>query len=446
MHSRKGATAAAILAGAAGLFATVDAAAQTAEQGRFEYIAGIDVEHDTNITLSQDNPVSQDVLMPSFAFTYVEQGAVLEAHAGGTVQYRDYLSGAFADEFSGNVSGVFNWHIAPERFDWTLEDYIGRQPVDVLANDTPDNQQQTNVFVTGPTLRAHFSDAIRGQLDLRYTNSYAEQTQDFNGDRFGVTGRLIDLLTPSDTISANVGWQDVRYDHESTATDYDRADTYGTYVRTSGYGQLQLDAGYSWLNFKGNNVDNHSGVLLRAIGRYEFNQSTLMTFTVSDRLSDAVDLLAVDPTQIGQIVIGSGLTNALISPSVYEEDRIDFALEHNAETYSFRFAPFWYRDDYIEDIVSATTGLNSRVGGFYGSYDYRLRPQMTLTAFGGVEYRRYTDFDRQDHIYDFGVRWGWQFTQHWATRLSLHREIQATNAPDLSYHGNVIAVGVTYSR
>jgi len=36
--------------------------------------------------------------------------------------------------------------------------------------------------------------------------------------------------------------------------------------------------------------------------------------------------------------------------------------------------------------------------------------------------------------------------QHWASRVALSREIQATNAPDLSYHGNVIAVGVTYSR
>ena len=64
----------------------------------------------------------------------------------------------------------------------------------------------------------------------------------------------------------------------------------------------------------------------------------------------------------------------------------------------------------------------------------------------GTERRNYTDIDRTDKDYDFGLHLGWQMAQHWASRLALSREIQSTNAPSLSYNGNVIAVGVTYSR
>jgi hypothetical protein len=416
------------------------------QSGRFDFTAGVDIEHDTNINLSQSDPVSQDVLMPVFTFTYAERGSVLEASAAGNVQYRDYLGGAYGDEFQGSLSGVFDWHILPERLDWMLEDYVGRQPVNVLANDTPNNQQETNVFVTGPTLRARFTDALRGQFDLRYTNSYAQETRDFNGDRAGGVARLIDLLTSTDTLTANVGWQAVRYDNVPDTNDYDRTDAYGSYIRTGPHSRLEADVGYTWLDFQGG-AESHSGLLLRGSGRYDFEEHTSGTLTLSRQFSDAVQFLQVDPSQIGQVVIGSGLTGALVSPSVYKEDRVAGSIDQGGETYSINFTPFWYRDQYLnspEQIVSS--GLDLRAYGFYASYDYRFRRDITLTAFGGAERRNYTEIDRADKAYDFGLRLAWQMAQHWMTRLALSREIQSTNAPNLSYNGNVIVVGVTYSR
>ena len=462
MHSRTTANAAAIvacaLACALGIGWTVARAQEEAPppppappasgeaSGRFEFTAGLDVEHDTNINLSESNPISQDVLMPSFAFTYNEQGSVLEARAAGHVQYRDYLGGAFSDEFTGTASGIFDWHILPNRLDWMLEDYVGYQPVNVLANNVPNNQQETNVFVTGPTLRAHFSDQLRGQFDLRYTNSYAETTRDFNGDRIGGIARIIDLLTPSDTLTGNLGFQSVRYDNVPDTNDYDRTDAYGTYVRTGPHSRLEADLGYTWLDFKGN-AEDHSGIFLRASGRYDFAEHTIGTLTVSRTFSDAVQFLQVDPSQVGQVVIGSGLNGALVSPSVYKEDRVAGSIEQGGQTYTLSFSPFWYRDDYLnaqDQVVS--TGLNVRAYGFYAAYNYRIQQDLTLGAFIGTERRNYTDLARTDKDYDFGLNLGWQMAQHWASRLALSREIQSTNAPDLSYHGNVIAVGVTYSR
>lgn len=414
--------------------------------GRFQFTVGVDVEHDTNINLSESNPVSQDVLMPTFAFTYNERGSVLEANAAGHVQYRDYLGGAFSDEFTGTASGIFDWHILPNRLDWMLEDYVGYQPVNVLANNVPNNQQETNVFVTGPTLRAHFTDELRGQFDLRYTNSYAEQTRDFNGDRVGGIARIIDLLTSADTLTGNLGFQSVRYDNVPDTNDYDRTDAYGSYVRTGPHSRLEADLGYTWLDFKGN-AEDHSGIFLRATGRYDFAEHTSGTLSVSRTFSDAVQFLQVDPSQVGLVVIGSGLNGALVSPSVYQEDRVSGSIEQGGQTYSISFTPFWYRDDYLntqDQVVSS--GLNVRAYGFYSAYDYRIQPDLTLGAFIGTERRNYTDLDRTDKVYDFGLHLGWQMAQHWASRVALSREIQATNAPDLSYHGNVIAVGVTYSR
>ncbi len=459
MHSRTTANAAAILSRATfpcAIFAigfawTMHAAAQEAapqgeQAGRFDFTAGVDIEHDTNINLSTADPISQDVLSPNFAFTYSERGAVLEANAAGHVQYRDYLGGAYTDEFSGAVSGVFDWHILPQRLDWSLEDYVGRQPVNVLANDTPNNQQQTNVFVTGPTLRAHFTDELRGQFDLRYTNSYAEQTRDFNGDRIGGVARLIDLLTHADTLGGNLGFQSVRYDNVPDTNNYDRADAYGSYVRTGPHSRIEADFGYTWLDFKGN-AEDHSGLLLRASGRYDFAEHTSATLTIGRQFSDAVQFLQVDPAQIGEVVIGSGLTDALVSPGVYTEDRVSGSLEQHGDTFTLSVSPFWYRDNYLNRATQlSVTNLDVLSYGFYAAYDYHLRPDLTLGAFGGAARRDYSDFDRIEKDYDFGVNLGWQVTQHWLSHLALGRVIQSTNTADLSYHGNTITVGVTYSR
>ncbi|HEX5123970.1 MAG TPA: hypothetical protein VFV97_12050 [Rhodanobacteraceae bacterium] len=458
MHSRTTANAAAIVACALAIGSTTVLAqdatpppppeppASGEQSGRLEWSAGIDVEHDTNINLSTSDPVSQDVLMPTFAFTYSERGSVLEANAAGHVQYRDYLGGAFSDEFTGTASGVFDWHILPNRLDWMLEDYVGYQPVNVLANNVPNNQQQTNVFVTGPTLRAHFTDEIRGQFDLRYANSYAEQTRDFNGDRLGGIARLIDLMTSADTLTGNLGFQSVRYDNVPDTNNYDRTDAYGSYVRTGPHSRMEADLGYTWLDFKGG-AEDHSGIFLRATGRYDFAERTSGTLQFSRTFSDAVQFLQVDPSLVGQVVVGSGLNGALVSPAVYQEDRIAGSIDQSGQTYTLSFAPYWYKDDYlnIQNQLN-NTGLNLEAYGLYGTYTYHIQQDLSLGAFAGAERRNYSDLDRTDKDYDFGLALGWTMTQHWAWRFVLSRQIQSTNAFDLSYNGNTFLVGLTYSR
>ena len=106
-------------------------------------------------------------------------------------------------------------------------------------------------------------------------------------------------------------------------------------------GRLEADLGYTWLDFKCN-ADDHSGIFFRANGRYDFAEHTVGTLTLSRTFSDAVQFLQVDPSQIGQVVIGSGLNGALVSPSVYKEDRVSGSLDQGGQTYTLSFTPFSY--------------------------------------------------------------------------------------------------------
>jgi hypothetical protein len=119
----------------------------------------------------------------------------------------------------------------PERLDWVFQDYMSPQQINDLASSSPDNEQQVNLFVTGPTLYARFGAATRGQFDLRYGNSYAEENDDFNGDRYSAAARVLHDLDATSAISGNLEAADVEYDDSAQTSDYKRYDAYVGYKR-----------------------------------------------------------------------------------------------------------------------------------------------------------------------------------------------------------------------
>ena len=144
--------------------------------GQFDYSFYGGVEHSDNINLSATAPVSQWVLIPGFGFDYAQQGATLQTHVTGAAEYRNYMGGPYANQKLGELAGLANWTVLPERLDFTAQDYASVQPVSTLSSDAPGNQQQTNVLAVGPTLHFDLGRALRGQAELRYINSRASRT------------------------------------------------------------------------------------------------------------------------------------------------------------------------------------------------------------------------------------------------------------------------------
>lgn len=406
-----------------------------------DYTIGVGLQHDDNVAQSQDHPVSDNILAPNLSFTLNQQGSALTARAAGSVEYRDYLSGTFNSQFAGLLSSSAAWHISPDRLDWVAEDYVGRQPINVLANNDPNNQQQTNVFSTGPTLRAHFSDALRGEFDLRYTNTYAEVTKEFNGDRYGVAGRLLYQLDPLNQLTGNVSLLRARFDVAPTINDYDRGDVYVGYSRRGDIFDLQGTLGYSRLNFR-DGVANHSGPLVQAAVSYTPNPTNALTLGVADMYSDAAAELSLDPSQIGQqVVVGSGLNGVVISPSVYRQRSLRLSFAHRADRYRYSVTPYVRKLHYL-NLASS----DQRAHGVYADFVWQLTARNALTVFAGGENRTYETLNRYNHDRTYGANLAWQQTRHWLWTLSFLRLTRGTNAAEQSYHENVIGISLGYRR
>lgn len=405
-----------------------------------DYTVGATLEHSDNINYSENDPISQTVLTPRLSFLLNQKGSTLEASAAGTLEYRDYLGGAFGNEFRTTAAGLATWHISPERLDWVFEDNISRQPIDTLRSDAPNNMQQTNVFSTGPTLRAKFNDTLRGQLDLRYTNSYADTSKDFNSNRYGAVGTLLYQLDPSNTLSGSATASRVRYiESVSEPFDYDRKDVYVGYQRVVRELTLELAGGYSWIDQR--HGDTNNGALLRGTARWTPSKRTNIAFSLAREYSDAAQDLVFTPGQVGNVGIGSGISGAVIAPQVYVEKRARFEINHVEDTYRLSFAPFWRKLDYV-DAVNANQ--NSR--GYFADVAYYVRPTLWVDVFAGQERRKYTQIARTDDDLVYGASLNLQRTRHWLWTLQARHQRRDSNAVDSSYDENSILLSVSYRR
>lgn len=404
------------------------------------YTLGVEAENDSNVNLSRTDPVSQNILTPQMTFDAKEQGSTLTADVGGTLQYRDYLQNAFGDEFRSLLSGVVDWSISPERFDWVFEDYLGRQPVNVLVSDAPSNQQQTNVFSTGPTLRAHFSDTLRGKLDLRYTNTYADTSTEFNGDRLSAIGQLAYLFSNQNNIAGALAASQVRYDDAASKQfEYDRYDVYAAYHDETRQFKFDVAAGYSWLNFLHTNDD--SGPLLRGTATWAPSAATSMAFHVSREFSDASQDLIVDPSQLGNLGVGSGRNGAVVSPQVYVQKQVGFDLMHSHDEFRFDVAPFWRDINYI-----GGNTLNQESFGYIASISWLFQPTLTLSAGAGREHRDYSDIDRTDDDNAYWLALLWQEARHWSWQFRAANLSRDSTVFDAGYSDRTYTVSLTYTR
>jgi hypothetical protein len=195
---------------------------------RLEYRLGFGIEHSDNILRTPDAAQSETLLMPRLAFALASDSERLSLQAVGDLDFRSYQNNSFDSELNTRLGLRGSFNILPQRLSWVFEDYLGLQPVDALAVDRPDNRQRTNVLVTGPNLSLRPSANSRLLGELRYVDSWAEETADFNSERVSLALRGLRQTSPRMSLSANLEYGDVEFDRaDSRGVPYRRTDAYG---------------------------------------------------------------------------------------------------------------------------------------------------------------------------------------------------------------------------
>lgn len=412
----------------------------TAWAARVDYNLDLGMEWNDNVTLAPSDPIDQRYLRSGIGFLVTENNSSLQAHADGRVEYRDYEDDVFSDTVDGTLSGSLNWIAIPQRLYFLVEDNLSIQPVDALVPDAPGNRQQVNVFSAGPTMMFNWSPTLQGQAELRYVNSDAEVTDEFNSQRLALALRTIKEFTATSRASLNVQAQRVDFEDDIVARDYNRYDLFGRYSRTRAQFELGTDLGYSRIEYRQGN-QTRSEPLFRFDAAWSPNErhrlSVLASSQFSDTAIDALSSIEADATLPENVLTGDAVVNA----SPYEIRNLELEYGFTNTRLNFMVAPYVQKRNYVD-----SDEFDQKSHGLRSDLHWLLRRSLTLGIYGTYENLEYTRLNREDKTTRVGATLRYQWARHWSAGLEWERYKRDSNAVGQSVSQNLVYLSISYSN
>jgi hypothetical protein len=409
-----------------------------------DYQVGLRVLQSDNITLVEDDRISETVLSPQLSFTLAHDTPVLQANLSGDIQYLNYSDDTFDNDTRGQFDGQMDWTLLPDRITFMAADTLSRQSVSTFASFNPGNQQQINVFVTGPSFYARFGDTTRGQIDVRYTDSYAEETAGFNNDRYNVAARLRRQLSETDQLLLNVETTKVEFDTLSELYNYERNDAYVTYRSQLSRVELNVDAGYTRLEPQ-DIGETESSPLLRASANWQVTANSLLSASFRNEFADATQDLVVrigEPGAPGEPPVGNpDDPNLVVIPDTYKQKQLNAAYEYNGQRLRAELAPYYQELRYLRDSTYDADSYGVRFRA-----NYALQAQTNLILIASREVRDFGTLNRKDSDITLGVGLEKRFARHWGGQIQYRRRDRDSTLAGQDYVENMVAVSVTYYR
>lgn len=410
-------------------------AATTADAAQIDYTIDAGIQQDDNVTLATNDPIEQRFLRAGIGFGVRQESSALQLSLDGRAEYRNYRDDVFSDTLDGTLTGRLNWVAIPGRLHFTAEDNLTVQPVDALIPNAPGNRQQVNVLSVGPTMLFKWSRTLDGQADLRYIDSRAEITDEFNSRRYELSLRGIKQLNAMSRLSLNTQFQDVDFDADASP-DYRRANAYARYARTLSQFDLGIDAGYSWIHYRTSTREDpllRLNLGWRPTQRSEFTLAAISQF--SDTASDALAGIPPNATVPEFVPVGDTVINA----SAFRTRRLSLDYSYTGTRLQFQVGPYIETRRYIDADMYNEDGEGGRF-----DLSWRLRPLTTLGALGSYEVHDYTVLQRKDKVLRTSAYAQRDFSRHWSSRLEWIRYERTSSLAARDVAQNTIYLSVIY--
>lgn len=412
-----------------------------ADAARLNYELGLSVLHSDNIGLSETNEVDDTVISPQVRFSLEQLGSSLQLSAQGDVQYPHYLDDTFDNKLQGSLHGRANWTVAPERIDFEVTNSLSRQAINVLESFVPSNQQQVNVFTAGPSFRARLGDATTGRLDLRYVNTYAEESSEFQGNRYSAAARLERRPSSTGLLAFTVEALQTDHDDSGSLFDYRRYDAFASYHSTLRAWDIEVDAGYSRIEPENYDGDS-SSPLFRGNLAWRLAPRTTLSAGLNYEFADAAQNLVWRPGETTAPILENPVDPFLpIGAQTFRQRRASLGYGFAGETLSVQVNPYYERLRYL-----AASNEDQDVNSVSVFVDYRLNHAMTFSFAGVRQKREFQDISRNDTSTVVNLAMTRQFSRHWYGRVYYQRSERDSSSLTQSYTENSVMLMVAYRR
>ncbi|MEZ5455931.1 MAG: outer membrane beta-barrel protein [Lysobacteraceae bacterium] len=419
------------------------------------YRLGVFAEHSDNIArqpVTDDpafGPIASDTaIAPYIGFALTQDGDLLSLQAAGDLERRRYVNDSFDDESRTRMGLRAAWRLLPERLTWALDGVLSDQPVNVFAVEQPDNLQRTRLLVTGPTLALRPTARTRLLLEARYTNTDAEQTIDFNSDRWSAAVRGLWELSSVSTLSFNAEHLDARFDVASSFNaDYQRQDLFARFDRRSRRGDWSADLGVTRVGFDEADPDaaeDETRPLLRLRGGLQLTELTRLEASLLRQFSDSSQYLLGSAPTVTDYELPIGLPNlstTAVSADLYDEKSASLGIARRSDTVYLRVDAYLRRFGY-----EINPELDQDAEGVSVGISRQITPAVAVGGYAAREWRDYTALLRDDRELRYGATLDWRWSRHFGVSLDLSHNQRDSSDPLQAFDDNRVVLSINYVR
>lgn len=408
-----------------------------ASAARIDYTIESGYERNDNVTLSETDPVEQNIGHIGLGFALEQNSSAMRASVVGRIDHRRHED-IYGNTTDRMLQGQFSWMAIPDRLTFVVDDSYGVEAIDRYASDSPGNRQQVNVLMFGPNLHFGLGSTLQGQAELRYINSDAEVTEEFDSDRVLAALRAIRQIDTTSSLSFNLQAQNVDFDNDLFAPDHRRYEGFVNYQRKFRKFEGFIDVGYAYIDYK--NRESHDDPLLRGEVRWNLSERSTFSANAARQFSDAAtSALAEIGSSEGvppSVVTGSTTINAY----AYRETSVGAGYDYSGPRMTLSFHGTLQELDYFDAMAP-----NETARGIVAQSGYRMGPTVTLAAFATVSWNEFDDAERRkdtNRLYGLGIEKTW--SRHWSSSLSWTRYERSSRTALAGFEQNVIYLSMAY--
>lgn len=409
-----------------------------------DYVLGYEAEHDSNLPFNANggNEFTHTFFLDA---DIVHVTPTLGLSLESEIEYNTYQQNRFDDDLRATVTADALWRISPNRFHWHVNERLVQTPLNIQGARNPNNQQDSNVFGTGPDFIFRIGSADRFILGGRYVISDFEardSNSSFVGnndsERFVASAAYQRLLSNDGYVGLMLRATSIDFD-QALAPDYDRYEGYLEYVYTSqlanqAESRLTVNAGLSEIE-----IDGRSG-LTNPLFRVDWGlvrpEGANFSVTLENSTSDSSDLLgglvgALDPTNSTEVTI----TN-----DVFERTRGTVGVSRAWDSFSAGITGEYGTQDFeVED-------LDQDYYRFGANASYALTQLIDLRFAAAIEQRDFGQRGQKDDYVSASFTFSYQRTEHWRWEVDVVWRDRDSTVDGLTADSLAGVLRVSYQR
>jgi len=405
----------------------------------FDYQFGYRAEYDSNPTRLNDNEQSDLTHALLFGLDIARAGTNFDLQINGNGDFLTYQDDTFDDEFRLNMSAELLWRIAPERFHWVVRNESGRAPINPRAVVTLENEQQTNLFSTGPDFifRLNPTDALT--VGARYNDLYTDDTDD-DADQFAASVRWNRELDSASSLELALTAASTDFDQPLINQDFDRYQLtlgYNTrrFTASQAVNEYRIEGGYSLISF--DDREDLDSPVLRAGWRQERPEGTTLFADAEFSLGTAGTTLNDGGRDVASLQVQQ---NAAVGDPF---ERLNLGAGFGRQLGRINLGA---QADFLELDYDTLDLLDEESWLFGANFDYSLNELMTLGLGLGFEQQDFVSIGQEDDLFDAVLNFTYQRTRRWTYRLSAGWEDRDSSLEELNSDGVVVGFEVIWQR